>query len=350
MKITVRDIANLVNGQIVGDEDAIITAPSKIEEGLPGTISFFSNPKYETYLYNTKSTAILIQKDFILKNQVNSSLILVENVQEAFGKLLQAFDYKPATTNLLSKYASVEKSATLGQNSQVGDFTVIKNNVEIGSNCTIHDQVYIGEHVIIGNNTIIYPGVKIYHHTLIGSHCIIHSNTVLGSDGFGFSPNAEGSFTKMPQIGNVVIEDNVEVGANCVIDRATLGSTIIKKGVKLDNLIQIAHNVSLGRNTVIAAQTGVAGSTSIGENCLIGGQVGVAGHIKIADNTMIQAKSGISGDVTQSGRKLYGYPALDYQNYLKSYAYFKNLDKLVDKIRNLEKELDLMKTKIESNV
>lgn len=350
MKITVRDIANLVNGDIIGDADAIIMAPSKIEEGQPGTVSFFSNPKYESYLYTTKATAILIQKDFALKNQVNSSLILVENVQEAFGKLLQTFNYQPTPTHLISKLASVHDSVTLGENTQVGDFVVIKNNTVIGSDCTIHDQVYIGEHVVIGDHTIIYPGVKIYRHTVIGSHCIVHSNTVIGSDGFGFSPNSEGSFTKIPQIGNVVIEDNVEIGANSVIDRATLGSTVIKKGVKLDNLIQIAHNVTIGNNTVIAAQTGVAGSTSIGENCLIGGQVGIAGHIKIVENTMIQAKSGISGDIKQPGRKLYGYPALDYQNYLKSYAYFKNLDKLVDKIRKLEKELDFIKTKNESNV
>jgi UDP-3-O-[3-hydroxymyristoyl] glucosamine N-acyltransferase len=350
MTITVRDIANLVNGQIIGDADAIISAPSKIEEGLSGTISFLSNPKYESYLYTTQASAVLIQKDFHLKSDINSTLILVDNVQEAFGILLHTFNHQTNNTILHSNLSSVRENVTLGKNTQIGDFTVIKSNAIIGDNCIIHDQVYIGEQVVIGDHTIIYPGVKIYHSTVIGSHCIIHSNTVLGSDGFGFSPNKEGSFTKIPQIGNVVIEDNVEIGANCVIDRATLGSTVIKKGVKLDNLIQIAHNVTIGSNTVIAAQTGVAGSTSIGENCLIGGQVGIAGHIKIANNTMIQAKSGISGDITQSGRKLYGYPALDYQNYLKSYAYFKNLDKLVDKIRKLEKELDLIKAKNENNV
>ena len=344
MNITVEHIAQLLDGTVEGNPALKIHAPSKIEEGFEGSIAFLSNPKYEHHLYNTKASAVLISKDLVLLNDAPCTLIRVDNVYESLSLLLEHFkDEINPQDQVISELAFVDQTAQVGKNSGIGKFTTVGKFTTIGDNCTIGDQVFIDKQVRIGNNVLIYPGVKIYHKCVIGNDCIIHANTVIGSDGFGFAPKEDGTFSKLPQIGNVVIEDNVEIGACTVIDRATMGSTIISKGVKLDNLIQIAHNVSVGENTVVAAQTGIAGSTTVGASCMIGGQVGLAGHIKIANKTLIQAKSGISANITEEGRKLYGYPALEYQNYLKSYAYFKNLDQIVDKIRSLEKEVDKLR-------
>ena len=341
MMITIGQIAELLNGTVEGDSALEITAPSKIEEGFQGAISFLSNPKYEHYLYQTKASAVLISKDLKLVDEVNCTLIRVENVYDSLGVLLKHFGDDTSLMEVgISNLAFVDKSATVGKGTAIGNFTSIGKNAKLGNNCVFGDQVFLDRNVTIGDNTIIYSGVKIYQNCKIGNNCIIHANTVIGSDGFGFVPQEDGTYSKLPQIGNVVIEDDVEIGACTVIDRATMGSTVISKGVKLDNLIQIAHNVTIGENTVIAAQAGIAGSTSIGESCMIGGQVGLAGHISIANKTMIQAKSGVSANITEEGKKLYGYPAIDYQKYLKSYAYFKNLDQIVEKLRNLEKEVD----------
>lgn len=343
MNITAAHIADLLEGTIVGDSSAKITGPSKIEEGFEGAISFLSNPKYEHYIYTTKSSAVLVSNDFEPSQKLDCTLIKVENVYDALAKLLQHFNQNEVQKEEISELAFVHKTAKIGTQSSVGHFASIGSETTIGDNCRIGDQVFIGNKVTIGQNCRLYPGVKLYDGCIIGNNCIIHANTVVGSDGFGFAPKEDGTYSKLPQIGNVVIEDDVEIGANTVIDRATMGSTLIEKGVKLDNLIQIAHNVKIGKNTVIAAQTGVAGSTTIGTNSIIGGQVGIVGHLKLANKIMIQAKSGVSSNITEEGKKLYGYPAIDYQKYLKSYAYFKNLDQIVDKIRSLEKEVDKLK-------
>lgn len=343
MIVTAAHIAELIGGTVEGDPTLKITGPAKIEEGFDGAISFLSNPKYEHFIYTTKASAVLVSNDFIPAQAVSCTLIKVNNVYESLGILLGHFSGDGLTEAGISTLAFVHEKADLGRNVTIGNFSHVAAGVKIGDHTVIAEQVFIGKNVTIGQNCIIYPGVKIYHGCVIGNDCVIHSNSVLGSDGFGFSPKEDGTYSKLPQIGNVVLEDQVEIGACTVIDRATMGSTVIEKGVKLDNLIQIAHNVRVGKNTVIAAQTGVAGSTSVGENSIIGGQVGIVGHLKLADRLMIQAKSGVSGNISEPGKKLYGYPAIDYQKYLKSYAYFKNLDQIVDKIRSLEKEVDKLK-------
>lgn len=346
MAFTARYISELLGGELVGNPEVIIEGPAKIEEAGPGQISFLGNPKYEPYLYQSKASAILVEKNFESIMPVSSTLIKVDNVYQKLSTLMALFDENPSKCQKgISNLAFISEKATIGQNTSVGNFCVIKEGAIIGNNNCILDQVYIGENVVIGNNCLIYPGVKIHHNTVIGNNCIIHSNAVIGSDGFGFSMNAEGRYDKIAQLGKVVIGNDVEIGACTSIDRASMGETIIADGVKLDNLIQIAHNVRVGENTAIAAQSGIAGSTEIGAHCMIGGQVGIVGHIKVADRVIIQAKSGVASNVCKEGSKLYGYPAIDYQRYLKSYAYFKSFSEIVDKIRQLEKELDYLKNK-----
>ncbi|MCW3123087.1 MAG: lpxD, partial [Flavipsychrobacter sp.] len=328
----------ILNGTIEGDQNAKISKLSKIEEGVPGSISFLANPLYNQYLYNTKATLVIVGKDLVLTGPVETTLIRVDNPGGAFAKLLEMYNQVKLNKVGVSKQAYISDKARVGENIYAGEFAVVSDGAKIGNNVKIYPQVYVGENVTIGDNTTLFAGVKIYSDTVIGKDCIIHSGTVIGSDGFRFAPeNAEGQ-RKIPQIGNVVIEDDVEIGANCAIDRATLGSTILRKGVKFDNLVHIAHNVEIGESSYLAACNVVAGSTKIGKNCMFSGQVGIVGHLQIADNTIITAQSGISKSITKPGGVYMGSPAFDANKYRKAYIHFRNLDALSIRIDKLEKE------------
>lgn len=346
MQITARDLSTILNGTIEGDPEVSVSRPSKIEEGGEGTITFLANPKYESYIYDTTASVILVSKDFSPSKSINATLIRVEDVYNSIALLLDKFgaQMNPEPVGI-SENALVHEHTQFGEGVSVGAFSIVSQNVKIGDNSKVHDQVFIGDGVEIGENCVLHPGVKIYHSCKIGNNCTIHSNSVIGADGFGFAPQEDGTFKKVSQIGNVVLEDQVDVGSNVTIDRATMGSTYIRKGVKIDNLVQIAHNVVVGENTVIAAQAGVAGSTKIGKNCMIGGQVGFAGHLEIADGTKIQAQSGLASSVKEKGQALFGSPAIPYNDYIKSYAVFKKLPALYRKLGALEKELKELKEK-----
>jgi UDP-3-O-[3-hydroxymyristoyl] glucosamine N-acyltransferase len=343
MKITTKDICDMVQGELVGDPDVIIKGPSKIEDGKKGTISFLANPKYNTFAYSTEASALLVSKDFVPTQKIKPTLIKVDNVYSSLSKLLSSFNHVFAN-NGVSKTAVVKEDCQIPSSVSIGEYTVISKNVSIGENSFIADQVFIGEDVQLGKKVIVYPGVKIYHGCEIGDNVIIHSNAIIGSDGFGFVPNQEGQYEKIPQVGNVVIEDDVEIGANTTIDRATMGSTRLCKGVKLDNLIQIAHNVIIGENTVIAAQSGIAGSTKVGKNCQIGGQVGIAGHLTLPDGLRIQGQSGLASNNYNEGQQIYGTPAIGYRDYLKSYALYKTLPNLAEEIKALKNEIEALKS------
>jgi len=336
MEFSAQQIAGLLQGQIEGDESIKISKLSKIEEGVSGSISFLANPKYTHYIYSTKASLVIVSKDLVLTAPVTATLIRVDSPETAFSKLLEMYNQVKLNKTGISKHAFISESASVGANIYAGEFAVISDNVKIGNNVKIYPQVFVGENVVIGDNTTLFAGVKIYSETQIGKDCIIHSGTVIGSDGFRFNPQNDNQ--KIPQIGNVIIEDNVEIGANCAIDRATLGSTILRKGVKFDNLIHIAHNVEVGENTYIAAQGVVAGSTKIGKNCMFSGQVGIVGHLDIADQTMITAQSGISKNITKKGEVYMGSPAFEAGKYRKAYIHFRNLDAIVQRIDKLEKQ------------
>lgn len=347
MEFTASTIAGFLNGVIEGNPDTVVHTVAKIEEGKPGTLSFLANPKYEPYLYTTRASIVLVNKDFVPSEKVNTTLIRVDNAYEAFASLLKLVEQKRPVRAGVHPSAIVEPSSTTGEEVFIGPFVYIGENCTIGDGCIIYPHVYIGDNTTIGKKSIIYPGVKIYHECIIGNNCIIHAGTVIGSDGFGFAPQSDNEFVKIPQIGNVIIEDNVEIGANCAIDRATIGSTIIRKGVKLDNLVQIGHNVEIGENTVMAGQTGIAGSTKIGRNCMFAGQVGIAGHLKIADGTKIGAQSGIPGDVKKENSVLLGYPAFEHKDFLRSSVIFRKLPEMKSKIDEITKEVDNLKKKLE---
>lgn len=336
MKFTVQEIANLIKGTVEGDPKTEIHKLSKIEQGEPGSISFLGNPKYTHYIYQTRASAVIVNHDFVPEQAINCTLIRVENAYNAFAMMLEAYDNLKRKKSGISKFAAIAESASTGDNCFIGDFVSIGEHVKIGSNVKIYANTSIGDNVVIGDNTILYAGVKIYNDCHIGNNCTLHSGVVIGADGFGFAPQSDNQYAKVAQIGNVILEDNVEIGANTTIDRATLGSTIIRKGVKLDNLIQIAHNVEIGENTVIAAQTGIAGSTRIGRNCMIAGQVGIIGHLEIGNDVKIAAQSGISTNVPD-GNIVMGSPAFEISNYRKAYVYFRSLPKLADRISALEK-------------
>jgi UDP-3-O-[3-hydroxymyristoyl] glucosamine N-acyltransferase len=336
MQFTAQQIADLLQGQIEGNADAIITRLSKIEEGETGSLSFLANPLYTPYLYTTKASLVIVNKDFVATAPVSVTLLRVDSAENAFAKLLEMYNQVKLNKKGISKLAFIDESATVGKDIYAGEFSFIGENARIGNNVKIYPQVYIGDNAVVGDNTILFAGVKIYSETIIGKNCIIHSGTVLGSDGFRFNP--ENDIKKVPQIGNVVIEDDVEIGANCAIDRATLGSTILRKGVKFDNLIHIAHNVEIGENTYYAACGVVAGSTKIGKNCMFSGQVGIVGHLQVADNTTITAQSGISKNITKPGGVYMGSPAFDATKYRKAYIHFRNLDAIVDRVTALEKQ------------
>ena len=331
MNFTAGQIADQLNGIVVGDKEVDINSLSKIEEGVKGSLTFLANPKYTEYIYNTKASAAIVSDDFKPTKEIKTTLIKVKDPYSSFTTLLELFNTNNTDESGISKLSEINKSSKVSSSSFIGSFTIIGKNSIVEDKCFIHEQVFIGDNVKIGSGTKIYPGVKILNDTVIGKNCIIHSLCCIGSDGFGFAPNDDGSYKKIPQTGNVIIEDNVEIGSNSTIDRATIGSTIIKKGVKLDNQIQIAHNVEIGENTAIAAQSGIAGSTKIGKNCMIGGQVGIIGHIKIGDNVKIQAQAGVTSDI-ESNSRITGTPAINYMNYNKSYIHFKNLPEIVKKI------------------
>ncbi|WP_298287603.1 UDP-3-O-(3-hydroxymyristoyl)glucosamine N-acyltransferase [uncultured Lutibacter sp.] len=342
MKFTATQIAGILEGEIEGNENVEVYKLSKIEEGEEGSLTFLSNPKYIHYIYETKATIAIVNKDFVPEKQLETTLIKVEDAYKAFSTLLEFYNQVKLNKSGIEEYTFISKTATIGENLYLGSFSIIGDNVNIGNNVKIYPNVTIGENVFIGDNTTIFSGVNIYSETTIGSDCVIHAGAVIGSDGFGFAPSEEGIYSKVPQIGNVVIEDNVDIGAATTIDRATLGSTIIRKGVKLDNQIQIAHNVEIGKNTVIAAQTGIAGSTKIGENCMIGGQVGIVGHLTIGNNVKVQAQTGIAKNV-KDNEVIQGTPAFGYSDFNKSYVYFKKLPELVATINTLQKEIKALK-------
>lgn len=340
MEVTVSVIAQLVNGTVEGDPSIKINRPGRIEDGGAGSISFFGNPKYEAYVYTTKASALLVPEDFQPKQAVPCTLIRVPDVYAAVATLLEAFDPAAQTPEAhISEQASIDATAQLGEDISVGAFSSIGAHSQIGAQTLISDQVFIGKNVRIGQGVKLYSGVRVLDGCQIGDHCIIHANTVIGSDGFGFAPQADGTYKKIPQLGSVIIESDVEIGANCSVDRGSIGPTIIRKGVKLDNLIQVAHNVEIGENTVIAALTGIAGSTKIGKNCLVGGQVGFAGHIQVADGSRIEAQSGIISSIKKAGQDWCGSPAIGHRDYFKSYVMFRQLPNLNKKVRELEEKL-----------
>jgi UDP-3-O-[3-hydroxymyristoyl] glucosamine N-acyltransferase len=336
MEFSAQQVADMLRGQIEGDPTVKISKLSKIEEGVTGSISFLANPKYTQYIYNTKASLVIVNKDLVLTGPVAATLIRVDSAETAFSKLLEMYNQVKLNKSGISKHAFISETAKVGTNIYAGEFAVISDNVSVGNNVKIYPQVFIGENVVIGDNTTLFAGVKIYSETVIGKDCIIHSGTVIGSDGFRFNPQNDNQ--KIPQIGNVIIEDNVEIGANCAIDRATLGSTILRKGVKFDNLIHIAHNVEVGENTYIAAQGVIAGSSKIGKNCMFSGQVGIVGHVEIADNTIITAQSGISKSIIKKGEVYMGSPAFEANKYRKAYIHFRNLDSIVNRLNTIEKE------------
>ena len=343
MKFTAQQIANALNGIVEGNPEAEVSTLSKIEEGKPGSISFLANPVYTKYIYDTQADIIVVNEDFAPEKPLKTTLIRVKDAYLAFTSLLEMYQSTKKQKAGISPKASVSESAKIGKDVYIGDYVCIGENTTIGDNTKIHSNTNIGDHCSIGKNTTIFYGVNIYDETVIGNDCILHAGAVLGADGFGFAPQQGTDFKKIPQIGNVVLEDRVEIGANTTIDRATMGSTIIRRGVKLDNLIQIAHNVEIGENTVMASQSGVSGSTKIGKDCMIAGQVGFVGHIKIGDRSKILAQSGISKSFPKPDSIIGGSPATNLADYQKSVVYIRQLGKLMKKVDELEKMLKEMK-------
>ncbi|MBP5171299.1 MAG: UDP-3-O-(3-hydroxymyristoyl)glucosamine N-acyltransferase [Bacteroidales bacterium] len=345
MEFTAAQIASFLSGTVEGNPEAKVSTFTKIEEGKPGGLSFLSNPKYTHYIYDTEASIVLVNKDFVAEKPVTATLIRVDNAYASLSQLLMLVEqYKPRREGI-DKDAFIADSAKIGEKTYVGHYTVVEDNAQVGDACQIYPQVYIGERVRIGRNCLIYPGVKIYHDCVIGDNCTLHAGVVIGGDGFGFAPQADGSYKKIPQIGNVVLEDDVEICANTTIDRATMGSTVIHKGVKIDNLVQVAHNVEIGEHTVMAAQVGVAGSSKLGKHCTVAGQVGIAGHLHVADGTTLAAQAGIISDVTDNSSPYFGTPCLPVKQYLRSYSVFKKMPELQTEIHQMRKELNELKNK-----
>lgn len=338
MEFSALEIATVLEGRVEGNPEIKVSTLSKIEEGKTGSISFLANLKYEPYLYTTEASIVIVSEGFMPEKEVNTTLIWVEDSYKAFTKLLNYANHLKNKKSGIEANAQIHETAKIGENAYVGNFVYVGENSELGADVMVHSNVHIDDNVKIGAGSVIHAGVRIYADTQIGENCIIHANTVIGADGFGFTPRPDGTLEKVPQIGNVVIGNDVEIGSSCTIDRATLGSTVIKNGVKLDNQIQIAHNVEIGENTVIASQTGVAGSTKIGRNCMIGGQVGIVGHLKIGNLVQIQAQSGVNNNVPD-GAKIYGSPGMDASDFRKSYVYFRNFPTIVKRLEELEKEI-----------
>lgn len=344
MAFTAKQIADFLKGEIVGNPDVKVSGFSKIEEGKAGTITFLGNPKYTQYIYETGADIVLVNNDFVQEGDIKATLIRVSNAYTALASLMELVNNHTPQKSGADDICFISSTATLGENVYVGSFAYIGDNVQIGENSKIYPQSYVGENVKIGNNCILYPGVKIYHNCVIGDNCILHSGAVIGADGFGFSKEDD-VYHKIPQMGNVIIEDNVEVGANTTVDRAVIGSTVIRKGVKLDNLIQIAHNCEIGENTAMAAQVGIAGSTKIGENSVFGGQVGIGGHITIGKNCKIGAQSGIISN-TKEGSEILGSPAIPVKNFFKSSIIISKLPEIYRQLNSMEKEIAELKNKL----
>lgn len=339
MKFTAEQIAGILDGEVVGNPNAEVYKLAKIEEGSLGSLTFLSNPKYQNYIYSTQATITIVNKSFEPEQPISTTLIKVEDAYQSFSKLLEYYNQVKLMKSGIEQPSVLSENVTYGDDLYLGSFCYVGKNVKIGNNVKIYPNTFIGDNVIIGDNCVFFAGVRIYSETEIGNNCVIHSGVIVGSDGFGFAPLEDGTYSKIPQIGNVILEDDVEIGSCTTIDRATMGSTIIRKGVKLDNQIQIAHNVEIGENTVIAAQTGIAGSSKIGKNCMIGGQVGVAGHITIGDNVRIQAQSGI-GKSLKDGEIVQGSPAFNYGDFSKSFVHFRNFPKIVNDLDALKKKLE----------
>lgn len=344
MKFTAEQIAGILEGEVVGNPNTEVFKLSKIEEGQEGSLTFLSNPKYQNFIYTTQASVTIVNKTFVPETNLTTTLIKVEDAYSAFTKLLEFYNQVKLNKTGIENPSFMDETVQYGTDLYLGSFSYVGKNVVLGNNVKIYPNSFIGDNAVIGDNVTIFAGGKIYSETVIGNNCTIHSGAVIGADGFGFAPNPDGTYKKIPQIGNVVIEDDVEIGACTTIDRATMGSTIIRKGVKLDNQIQIAHNVEIGENTVIAAQTGIAGSTKIGKNGMIGGQVGFAGHITVGDNVGIKAKSGITKNV-KDGQIMQGSLAFGYTDFSKSYIHFKNLPKIVAELEELKKEILNQKNK-----
>ena len=339
MKFTAAQIAEILDGEVIGNPNVEVYKLSKIEEGTEGSLTFLANPKYVNFIYTTKASVTIVNNTFEPESEIATTLIKVEDAYTSFSKILEYYNQVKLMKSGIEQPSVISENVKYGENLYLGSFSYVGQNVIIGDNVKIYPNTFIGDNVIIGDNTVLFAGVRIYSESVIGANCTLHSGAIIGSDGFGFAPNADGSYSKIPQIGNVILQDNVEVGSCTTIDRATMGSTIIKKGVKLDNQIQIGHNVEIGENTVIAAQVGISGSTKIGQNCVIGGQAGIAGHITIGNNVRIQGQSGVSKNV-KDGEVLQGYPAMGFKDYFRSYIHFKNLPKIVSEIEVLKKKIN----------
>ena len=343
MDFKVSDIARFLNGEIVGDENISVSSVSKIEEGKPGTLAFLSNLKYENYIYSTKASVVLVNKSFVPKDKINATLIKVDDAYQAFASLLELYiQAKNSIKTGIEQPSFIHESATVGKDLYIGAFAYVGRNSKIGNNTKLYPQVFVGDNVTIGEDCIIYAGVKIYDDSVIGNRCILHSGAVIGSDGFGFAPLEDGTYKKIPQIGNAVLEDDVEIGANTTIDCGTMDSTIIRKGAKIDNLVQVAHNCEIGENTVIAGQAGMAGTTKVGKNCKLGGQVGLAGHLSIGDNVFIGAQSGVAKSVP-GNQIILGSPAIEIKDAIKAITVYKNLPKLREEVIQLQKEVKALK-------
>ncbi len=337
MKFTAEQIAKILKGKILGNPDVEVKSLAKIEEGKNGDLCFLANEKYKSFIYKTKASVVIVNKDFKADNEITSTLVLVEDAYSSFSHLLEVYNKMKNDKKGIDKQSKIEKSAQLGKDVFVGAFSYIGVNTKIGNNVKIYPNCFIGENVNISENSILYAGVKIYHDCKIGKDNILHSGVIIGADGFGFSPDENNQFNKISQIGNVVLKESIEVGANTTIDRATMGSTIIGRGVKLDNLIQIAHNVEIGENTVIASQAGIAGSTKIGKNCMIGGQCAIVGHITIADEVKIAGQSGVAASITEKGKIVQGPMAFDIKDFQRSYVVFKKLPEIYKTISEIKK-------------
>jgi len=346
MEFKAQSIADFLGGTVEGDVDAIVTDVAKIEEGRPGTLAFLSNPKYNKYLYETEATIVIVNQDFEPEAEVGPTLIRVQDAYKAFASLLELYQQAKGNKSGIENPSFIDASAKVGNDVYVGAFAYVGKNVRIGNHVKIYPQVYVGDNSSIGDDSILYAGVKIYEDCKIGEACIIHAGAVIGADGFGFAPMEDGTYKKIPQVGNVILEDNVEIGANTTIDCATMGSTIIRKGTKIDDLVMIAHNVEIGENTVMASQTGIAGSTKVGSNCMFGGQVGVAGHITIGDHVNLGAMSGVNNSI-KSNRTVLGAPAMDIAQAAKVFAVFRNLPSLREQVIDLGKQIAQIKTKLE---
>ena len=343
MEFTATTIAGFLKGEIVGNPDTRVNTVAKIEEGHEGALSFLSNPKYEHYIYTTGSSVVLVNKTFVPAGKIDATLIKVENAYEAFASLLRLVDQARPRKMGIHPAAIIENTAKIGSDVYIGPYAYIGENCIIGDGCSVYPNVYLGDNTKLGKNCTLNPGVTIYHDCVIGEGCIIHAGSVIGSDGFGFAPQSDNEYMKIPQLGNVILEDFVEIGANVTIDRATMGSTVIHKGVKLDNLIQIGHNVEVGENTVMAAQTGISGSTKIGKNCMFGGQAGLAGHLRIANGSKIGAQAGLLGDVKEENTVIIGSPAFDIKQFMRSTVIFKKLPELKMRVDSIEKEIESLK-------